>query len=113
MRRWCQTLMMMKCRCKGGLRVNVLQIKMQENDADADTIGEYLSKLLSGVIVETEGFSGKRPFGNSGWYIDLVEPLVRAGVAKGEVDEEWGGVDGYDYKEVDAVLTKAIKEALT
>jgi len=93
--------------------VNVLQIKMQKNDANAKTIGEYVAKLAINVIVETEGFSGKRPFGNSGWYLELAEPLVREGVVKGEIDEEWGGVDGYDYKEIDAVLTKAVMEALT
>lgn len=93
--------------------MNVLQIKMQKNDAGAETIGEYVAKLAINVIVETEGFSGKRPFGNSGWYRELVEPLVRAGVVRGEIDEEWGDVDGYDYKEIDTVLTKAINEALT
>lgn len=92
--------------------MNVLQIKMQENDANAKTIGEYVAKLAINVIVETEGFSGKRPFGNSGWYRDLVEPLVRAGVVKGEIDEEWGDVDGYDCNEVDAVLSTAINHAL-
>lgn len=92
--------------------MDILKIKMQENDAGADTIGEYLALLLSGVIIEAEGFSGKRPFGNSGWYRELVEPLVRAGVVNGEVVEEWG-VDGYDYKEIYAVLTKSVMEALT
>lgn len=90
----------------------ILNIEMQENDAGAKTIGEYVAKLACGVIVETEGFSGKRPFGNSGWYNGLVEPLVRAGVVEGEIDED-DYVDGYDYKEVDAVLTNAIKEVLS
>ncbi len=93
--------------------MSVLQIKMQKNDANAKTIGEYVAKLAINVIVETEEFSGKRPFGNSGWYRELAEPLVRAGVVKGEVDEEGSGAYGYDYKEIDAVLAEAINLALT
>ena len=92
--------------------MNVLQIKMQENDAGADTIGEYLAKLLSSVVVEAEGFSGKRPFGNSGWYIDLYTALVRGGVAGGEIDE-YGWADKYNSSECDKILVDAIKEALT
>lgn len=93
--------------------MNVLKIKMQENDAGADTIGEYLSKLLSGVIVETEGFSGKRPFGNSGWYIELATALVSSGVTQGSVDPEDGYAVGYNSGQCDKILIKAIKEALT
>jgi hypothetical protein len=39
---------------------------------------------------EGEGFSGKRPFGNSGWEWDLYVPMVRAGFVTGKFDE-----DGY------------------
>ena len=89
----------------------ILNIEMQENDAGAKTIGGYVAELACQVIVETEGFSGKRAFGNSGWYRELVEPLVRAGAVKGRINE-WGDVEGYDYNEVNAVLVGAIREML-
>lgn len=44
----------------------ILDIKMQTNDADATTIGNYLVKLLVTLWIEGEGFFVKRPFGNSG-----------------------------------------------
>lgn len=50
---------------------NILEIKMPENDAEADTIGDYFRALLMAIWTEGEGFSGKRPFGNSGWDSEL------------------------------------------
>lgn len=62
-------------------------------DSDAGnnlTIKGYLKELLSTIWAEGESFSGKRPFGNSGWKYDLYAPLVKSGLVKGELDE-----DGY------------------
>ncbi|MDF2695260.1 MAG: hypothetical protein K0S65_3643 [Labilithrix sp.] len=44
-------------------------------DTDATTVGEYLAELLITLLTEEEGFSGKRPFGNSGWIADLEEAV--------------------------------------
>lgn len=54
------------------------------------SIREYLHALLTELWREGEGFSGKRPFGNSGWEYDLYKPLIVAGVIKGSLD-----IDGY------------------
>lgn len=54
------------------------------------TLRSYLQDLLQTLWVEEEGFSGKRPFGNSGWQYDVYAALVRAGVLEGRIDE-----DGY------------------
>lgn len=44
--------------------------------APAKSVREYLSKLLTMIIDEKEGFDGKRPFGNSDWFDnDLLSPL--------------------------------------
>ena len=67
----------------------VLDLRLPENDADALTIREYLVNLLGEVWNEGEGFSGKRPFGNSGWENDLLIPLAQAGLISGSLDEEW------------------------
>jgi hypothetical protein len=65
---------------------DILSIPMKENDAGASTIGEYLLRLLVKVWDEDEGFSGKRPFGNSGWTHDLYAALAEAGIIEAEKD---------------------------
>ena len=65
----------------------VLMLPMQPNDADAATVGGYLQALLRQLWQEEESFSGKRPFGNSDWARDLYEPLIAAGVEKGDADQ--------------------------
>lgn len=41
------------------------------SESGASTVGGYLIALLRQLWQEEEGFSGKRPFGNSGWTWDL------------------------------------------
>lgn len=65
----------------------ILNLSLPDNDAGAATIREYLVALLSQVWAEEQGFSGKRPFGNSGWQHDIYIPLMKAGLINGEVDE--------------------------
>ena len=55
--------------------MNILDIEMQPNDAGAKTIGEYLIALARNVWIEGEGFSGKRPFGNSGWQWEVFDRI--------------------------------------
>jgi hypothetical protein len=50
-------------------------------------IREYLGALLTKLWEQGEGFSGKRPFGNSGWEYDLYAALIKAGAVEGELDE--------------------------
>ena len=69
----------------------ILDLPMHHNDAGATTIRAYLKALLSRVWELDEGFSGKRPFGNSGWTNDLRAPLVTAGFCKGYEE------DGFPY----------------
>ena len=97
----------------------VLKLPMQENDADAETIGEYLAALLGSLIREGEGFSSKRPFGNSGWYSDLKFALVKGGAVNGSITTlEYKGVteetlDSVNTNECDLVLHNAMRFALT
>lgn len=58
----------------------ILNIRMQENDANAQTVRDYLRRLLRQVWMQQEEFSGKRPFGNSGWSWELVNALAAEGV---------------------------------
>ncbi len=70
--------------------MNVFDVPMSEgNDAGASTIGEYLGELLSTVWREQDEFSGKRPFGNSGWTYDIEVALADAGLIEGTRNEKW------------------------
>ena len=56
----------------------VLATVMQENDAEVKTIKGYLLALAHKAWKEGEGFSGKRPFGNSGWCYEIYHALANA-----------------------------------
>ena len=60
---------------------------MDKNDAGAETIGQYLFKLTQKVWQETDGFDGKRPFGNSDWDADIYYALIKAQAVEGTIDE--------------------------
>ena len=85
----------------------ILATKMQENDANAKTIKGYLKSLLCEVINEQEGFSGKRPFGNSGWFGELDEALVKGGWVEGELDED-GYIESVDSEKSHEIIIKCI-----
>jgi hypothetical protein len=85
----------------------ILDLPMQENDADAGTIRAYLIKLLAAVWEDGEGFSGKHPFGNDDWEWDLQEPLVRAGYIAGRFDE--GYLVDFDEKTGEKLIASAIQ----
>lgn len=67
---------------------HILDTPMGENDAHAPTVRRYLRALLVKLWDEEESFSGKRPFGNSGWKGDLYAALVKAGHVKGTLDAD-------------------------
>lgn len=88
----------------------LLGLKIQTNDFDEITVAEFFAKLLQALWHEGEGFSGKRPFGNSGWEYDLARAIGVAGgfpvVNVGSNDEpEW------DLEDEDAAM-KAIASLL-
>ena len=58
--------------------INILDVPMQMNDAGATTVRAYLKALLSALWAEEEGFSAKRPFGNSGWQHEVYSSLEAA-----------------------------------
>jgi hypothetical protein len=63
--------------------------------------------LLAEVWREEEGFSGKRPFGNSDWQHDLMIPLVKAKVIEGKLDVD-GYIEDYDRKNGERAIADAI-----
>ena len=79
-----------------------------DNEAGVKTVREYLKKLLTLVWTEEEGFSGKRPFGNSGWKTDFDWALIKAGLVRGYIDPEDGWVENVDDEAVDRLILAAI-----
>jgi hypothetical protein len=67
----------------------ILDLPMDDNDARASTIRDYFIKIAQTVWIEGEGFSGKRPFGNSGWHHEPFAALIKAGLLE-EGDYETG-----------------------
>ena len=73
--------------------LEALEIRFDSDAGDDLTVREYLRTLLTTLWEEEEGFSGKRPFGNSGWKYELFRPLIAAGlIEEGTLDSE-GYVD--------------------
>jgi len=85
----------------------VLDLPLPDNDSGASSVRGYLVALLTELWREGEGFSGKRPFGNSGWQYDLYVPLIRAGLIDGAFDED-GYVDRCDDKAGNLLIDAAI-----
>jgi hypothetical protein len=86
---------------------DILNLPMQENDASADTIGDYLQELLSSLWEEGDGFSGKRPFGNSNWESELYHTLVMHEIIQGEIID--GYLESYDEKKGYKIIKEAIQ----
>lgn len=86
----------------------VLDTPMGKNDAGAGTIREYLGKLLLKVWNEGEGFSGKRPFGNSCWELEIYSALVKSGHVTGGLDDD-GYLEDFDEITADHLIAAAIR----
>lgn len=85
----------------------VLAARMEPNDADAETVREYLAALACQVWIEGEGFSGKRPFGNSDWYHDLQMACWLAGYVPGPRPEDGYGFTREQSELIDRLIVKA------
>lgn len=87
----------------------ILHLPLEERDAG--TIGEYLGLLLSTLWIQDEGFSAKRPLGNSDWKYPIYIALGKAGLVNIELDED-GYVEDFtrdeEYK-ADELILRAIK----
>lgn len=90
---------------------DILKVSMQKNDAGVNTIGQYLGKLLQDLWDEGEGFSSKRPFGNSGWQYELYTALVASGHVVGFIGDD-GYLDSVDVDDAHKVVKDAIKDVI-
>lgn len=89
----------------------VLDLPLPANDSGASSVRGYLVALLAELWREEEGFSGKRPFGNSSWQYDLYGPMAHADMVEATFDED-GYLERFDRTEMakaDALILAAIK----
>jgi len=88
--------------------INLFEVKMPRgNDAGAKTIGQYLSKLLIALWDENESFSGKRPFGNSGWQYEVYDAMAKAKLLELDAD---GELPSSEIAIADKMIIKALKQ---
>ena len=89
--------------------MRLIDVPMCENDVNAKTVGGFLKMLLLRLWEEVDGFSGKRPFGNSDWQYQVYQSLIEAGYDIGCLDED-GYVADVDYTKADKLIMDAISE---
>lgn len=71
----------------------ILNMAFKSTDLQKElTIRQFLKELLTTLFQEGECFSGKRPFGKSGWTYDMEKALINSGVIHGTFDE-WGYIE--------------------
>ncbi len=88
----------------------ILELPLDEgDDSGASTVRGYLVALLGELWSVKEGFSGKRPFGNSDWQWDLYAALGRGGAVPIVFDDD-GYVEQVDTRECDRLIASAIRE---
>lgn len=86
----------------------VLDVELPKNDSGATTICGFLSRLLEQVWTLDEEFSGKRPFGSSGWRFVVYRALIEQKLIAGTFDE-YGGIEEFDMAAADQLILSAIK----
>ena len=82
---------------------------LEMKDEAGETIRRKLHKLLSTLWEEKEGFSGKRPFGDSGWPYEFYEILIKNRAVEGSIDEN-GYIERLNTKKADQVIAACIDE---
>lgn len=91
---------------------SVLDVRTYVADLDREvSLREYFQSLLHTLWEEGEGFSGKRPFGNSGWQWDVYKFLILAKAVDGRLDED-GYVEEVDQMSANQLVPGLIAAAL-
>ena len=91
------------------VKTDIGRLTFFSEDLDKEmTIKEFLKKLLLTLWDEEEMFSGKRPFGNSGWKYDIYKCLIRNKIIDGKSDED-DYVDECDSESADEIIKQIIQ----
>lgn len=88
----------------------ILELKFYCEDLGRKvSISEYFKELLVTLWEKEEVFSGKHPFGNSGWKYDIYTCLVKNGAVAGTLDEE-GYLYSINDKAADEIIFSCMKD---
>lgn len=88
-----------------------LGLRFESNIGDV-TLRQWLIALLAALWEQGEGFSGKRPFGDSGWDWEPAPALIGAGLISGRVDDH-GYVAEVDMGELHRFVADVIESMAT
>lgn len=92
--------------------LSALEVRFESDAGDGITVRDYLRSLLAELWIRQEGFSGKRPFGNSGWHYELLTPLVKAGFIDGTINEDcWADFTDEQMEKAHAYVAQLIVAA--
>lgn len=83
----------------------ILELEFESTDLERKiTIRDFFKELLTALFKEGECFSGKRPFGNSGWDFDLCVCLAKNRVIDGhnQIDPDYPEDEDWDYDSTEA-----------
>ena len=90
---------------------DALNLRFDSDAGNNLTLRQYFEKLLITLWKEGEGFSGKQPFGNSGWKYDIFSLLSENGfIPNGESKGYDGQFIEINEKEADDFVMELIKE---
>lgn len=86
----------------------ILNLKFNRGDMyNIKTLGDYLKKLFKTLWREGEGFSSKRPLGNSDWQWEVYYVLVKNGLVNGTIDE-YDCITDVDFEKADSIILELI-----
>lgn len=89
-------------------KTEILNLKFASRDLGKEcSIRDFLKELLITLWQEEEMFSGKRPFGNSGWKSDIEKTLIENKIISGKFDEDYY-IEEYDDEKSDKLMKKLI-----
>jgi len=79
------------------------------NDLRRDiTVRDFFKQLMLVLFAKSDDFSGKRPFGNSGWTHDLEKTAVMNDFVQGVIDSD-GYVQNIHSEAFDDLMFETIK----
>lgn len=86
-----------------------LNIRFDSDAGENITVRQYLENLLLTLWNEKEGFSSKRPFGNSGWDYEIFEVLLKNNLIEGSIDE-YGSIEKLDENSANEFVCRLISK---
>lgn len=88
-------------------KIEYLRIYIDDLNTEM-TIKDFLKFLLKTLWIDEEHFSGKCPFGNSGWKGPIEAALIKNKIVSGKLDED-GYIEEVNDKKVNKIILKIIE----